>query len=119
LAKDYYGDEKFTQFLINGNPEIRDPRRLRVGAVVRLPAAPADQAKPDSAAAVESATPGASGTGTARTYRVRPGDSFYRVARDVLGDASRWEELFELNKELVRGDPKRLQVGQEIVLPRS
>ena len=117
LAKDYYGDEKYTQFLIDSNPEVPDPRRLRIGAVIKLPAPPPDLTR--SASAPPGATSAPTGTSAARTYQVRPGDSFYGVARDVLGDAARWQELFELNKELVKGDPKRLRPGQVLVLPQS
>ncbi|UCE58343.1 MAG: LysM peptidoglycan-binding domain-containing protein [Phycisphaerales bacterium] len=52
-----------------------------------------------------------------RTYTVKPGDSFYAIARTVLGDASRWKHLFALNRDLVGGDPKKLQVGQVLALP--
>ena len=117
LAKDYYGDEKYTQFLIDSNPEVPDPRRLRIGTLIKLPAAPPDLAR--SASAPPGAKSALTGTRASRTYQVRPGDSFYGVARDVLGDAARWQELFELNKELVKGDPKRLRPGQVLVLPQS
>jgi nucleoid-associated protein YgaU len=48
---------------------------------------------------------------------VRAGDSFYSIARDVLGDASRWRELLELNSALVDGEPTNLRVGQVVQLP--
>ncbi len=52
-----------------------------------------------------------------RTYQVKTGDSFYGIARDVLGDANRWNELLALNREKVDSNPNRLRVGQVLVLP--
>ncbi len=52
-----------------------------------------------------------------RTYTVKPGDTFYGISRNVLGNASRWKELLELNSELVAGEPRNLRPGQELVLP--
>jgi nucleoid-associated protein YgaU len=116
LAATYYGSGKYTQFLIDSNPQIEDPNRLRVGMTVKIPG------KPDEPVAAAGPTPrtrpGTERTAGSRTYRVQPGDSFYKIAEDQLGDASRWEELFELNRAAVHGDPKRLQVGQVLVLPR-
>jgi nucleoid-associated protein YgaU len=97
-------------WLRQANPQIENPRSLKVGSVIKIPARPSPRST--TARPRPSETPRAS-----RTYRVKAGDSFYRIARDVLGDASRWKELFELNKDLVKGDPKRLQVDQVIVLP--
>lgn len=110
LAERYYGSAKFVPFLITSNPQIADPNHLRIGEIIKIPPQPADGAN-------QSPTLGKGG-GPMRTYHVKPGDSFYQIARDVLGDASRWRELFELNKELVDGDPTRLRVGQTVTLPK-
>ena len=110
LAQNYYGHERFVRFLIESNPQISDPSRLSVGQVVNIPPAPAEDGP-----AAQRASRGPSAT--ARTYTVKAGDSFYEIARQVLGDASRWEELYALNKEAVHGNPKSLQVGQVLTLP--
>lgn len=43
-----------------------------------------------------------------RSYVVRPGDSFQRIAKRELGDANRWKEIQALNGGI---DPRRLMVG--------
>ena len=67
------------------------------------------------------ATPTSAGPTAAKlggkTYQVRTGDSFYRIARTVLGDSKRWKELYELNRKVVRDDPKTLRPGQVLTLP--
>jgi len=123
LAMQYYGHEKHTQFLEAQNPHVSDPNRIAVGALIQVPPLPVavsgGVAQGPAAKAAQPTASGPSGAAAGRTYRVKSGDSFYGVARDVLGDATRWQELFELNKDVVGGDPKRLQVGQVIKLPQA
>lgn len=114
LAHGYYGSTTFTRFLIDSNPQIADPNRLRIGTIVKIPPRPAGNAMQTPASA---GSPVAKASDGPPTYVVKPGDSFYVIARDVLGDAMRWKELFELNREAVKGDPTRLQAGQVLVLP--
>jgi hypothetical protein len=121
LAKNYYGSEKYTQYLLDHNRHIKSPTSLRVGDSLKIPPLPSGRTfatirtnKSSRPAATKNA---ATRNRTARTYTVRPGDSFYAIAQNELGNASRWEELFKLNASLVNGDPKKLQVGQAIALP--
>ena len=121
LALQYYGHERHTQFLVRSNPEITDPRRLAIGSTIMIPPLPTAHTEAESSVAKASSPAPAPASGghvaPGRTYEVKPGDSFYRIARVELGDASKWEDLFSLNKELVQGDPKQLQVGQVLRLP--
>lgn len=48
---------------------------------------------------------------TGRTYTVRPGDTLSTIARRTLGDARRWKELYELNKQAIGANPHGLRVG--------
>jgi nucleoid-associated protein YgaU len=117
LAEIYYGDAKHAQFLLDSNPQIGDATRLEVGAEIKIPPLSATaQASSTDARVVKTASP-AQRSSNRRTYTVKAGDTFYGIARDVLGDASRWKELLAMNEALVKGDPTRLQVAQVIVLP--
>jgi nucleoid-associated protein YgaU len=51
-----------------------------------------------------------------KTYVVQPGDSLSKIAKELLGDAARWPEIFELNKDQIK-DPNLIQVGQELRIP--
>lgn len=54
----------------------------------------------------------------ASTYTVREGDTFYSIARRVMGDERRWNDLLQKNRTLVKGDPRRLRPGMVLNLPR-
>jgi nucleoid-associated protein YgaU len=51
-----------------------------------------------------------------RWYQVRANDRYVTIARDELGDSSRWRELFELNKDKFP-NPDKIRVGVRIKLP--
>jgi nucleoid-associated protein YgaU len=52
----------------------------------------------------------------ARTYVVKPGDSLSKIAKAVYGDADRWTEILDANKDKVK-DPNKIEVGQELRIP--
>ena len=49
-----------------------------------------------------------------RTYKVQAGDTFASIAKEYYGEERAWFDIAQANPSV---DPKRLQVGQEIVLP--
>ena len=51
-----------------------------------------------------------------RTYMVKSGDSLSKIAKELLGDASRWPEIYEANKDKIK-DPNLIRVGQELTIP--
>lgn len=53
---------------------------------------------------------------SARTYEVVKGDCLWSIARVQLGSGARWQEIYELNKDLIR-DPNMIYVGQQLKLP--
>jgi nucleoid-associated protein YgaU len=50
-----------------------------------------------------------------RTLTVQRGDSLWRLAQQLLGRGSRWQELLAANPGIV--NPKRLEAGTQIVVP--
>ena len=130
LAKNYYGNERYARFLKESNPQLGASENLSPGSVVRIPATPKDVApdpttsssnggKLSSPATPSAGAPAVGGTRGGKTYQVRTGDSFYSIARSTLGDSKRWKELYELNRTVVRDDPKSLRPGQVLTLPEK
>lgn len=54
---------------------------------------------------------------THRTYVVKTGDTLFDVAREELGAAIRWTELYELNHERLAGGIDSLEPGTQLLLP--
>ncbi len=53
-----------------------------------------------------------------QVYVVKPGDNLSKIAKAVYGDASRWQEIFEANKDTLK-DPNLIRVGQELRIPEA
>ncbi|GIF14243.1 LysM peptidoglycan-binding domain-containing protein [Actinoplanes teichomyceticus] len=51
-----------------------------------------------------------------RTYTVRRGDTLTGIARSQLGNASRWPEIYLLNRSVIR-NPNQIFAGQVLALP--
>ena len=119
LADVYYGSQRYMQFLIDANPQIQRPDQLKIGVEIRIPPKPEDQpvVTADAQTPQRPAATPAKPVGSGRTYTVRDGDSFWGIAQRELGDGNRWQELFELNKDVVKGVPRNLKPGQVLTLP--
>lgn len=53
-----------------------------------------------------------------RIYVVQPGDTLSSIARNVLGDATRWPELYMLNRDVLEA-PDAVRPGIELKLPSA
>jgi nucleoid-associated protein YgaU len=51
-----------------------------------------------------------------RIHVVQEGDSLSQIAKAVYGDASRWREIYQANKDKIK-DPKIIRPGQELRIP--
>jgi len=49
-----------------------------------------------------------------RTYTIKNGDHYWKIAKEVYGDPMRMKDIEAANPGV---DPKRLQIGDEILLP--
>jgi nucleoid-associated protein YgaU len=71
-----------------------------------------------AAAAGAGAGAGAQATGGAagRTYTVQAGDTLSGIAKEHLGDASKYTKIFEANRDVL-SDPDRIKPGQVLKIP--
>ena len=54
-----------------------------------------------------------------RTYTVRSGDSLSKIAKALMGDAKKWRQLYEANKDVVGSNPDLIKPGQVLKIPKS
>lgn len=53
------------------------------------------------------------------TYEVQAGDYLWKIAKEQLGDANRWPEIYELNKDAIGDNPNLIAPGVQLQLPAS
>jgi nucleoid-associated protein YgaU len=49
-------------------------------------------------------------------YVVKSGDTLSKIAKEVYGDANRWREIFEANKDQIE-NPNLIRPGWELSIP--
>lgn len=56
---------------------------------------------------------------TLKTYTVVSGDSLWKIAQKLLGDGSRWREIYTYNnnKSIIGGNPNLIRPGQILSIP--
>lgn len=52
-----------------------------------------------------------------KKHVVQKGESLSLIAKHYTGDAKKWKELYEANKQTVGNNPDLIQPGMELVLP--
>jgi len=125
----YYSTSAQVEHILRANPNIKNPKTLKIGDILIIPApAPVVQVKTADKTRSNPARPlvgeqrvgdsGHSATPTGRRYRVRRGDTLYRIARKMLGNPSRWKEIYDRNRAVIGKDPLRLKPGMLLMLPR-
>lgn len=132
IAAKHYGSRsrRFVDAIVDANRSvISNPDVVRAGVELMLPnlqgrtassrQAPGHQQVDDNRN-VSVASPGRSTTPNeqrpTRWYQIKKNDRYVSIARSQLGDASRWRELFELNRDKFP-DPQRIREGVRIRLP--
>lgn len=53
-----------------------------------------------------------------RIYVVKSGDSLSKIAKEVYGEAGRWKEIYEANKDTIK-NPDAIRPGQELRIPEA
>jgi nucleoid-associated protein YgaU len=53
----------------------------------------------------------------AGNYTVQNGDNLWDIAKDKLGDGSRWGEIYEANKGVIGENPRLIFAGEQLQMP--
>lgn len=54
---------------------------------------------------------------SAVSYVVKKGDCLWSIAGDMLGDSTKWDAIYEKNKDVIGEDPGYIMPGTELKLP--
>jgi nucleoid-associated protein YgaU len=127
ISAKVYGTGAYFRALAEHNrAKAARPDRLQPGLVISTPpAAQLEQTYPDlcpkpnhrEAARVRTGPISTAGLSGGRTYTVQEGDTLVIIARNELGKASRWGEIYELNREALGKDFNYLTPGMQLALP--
>lgn len=73
----------------------------------------------DIVADIQATGGGASAAGGAtQTYTVKAGDTLSKIAKQCLGDANAYMDIFNANKDQLK-DPDKIQPGQVLKIPQA
>lgn len=129
ISTAYYDSTRHVDQLMKANPAL-DPRRLKIGDVITIPAPEPAVALPTNSR--EAARPidvpsrsaeapprptAATTTRAGRVYIVRKDDTLFSIARRMLGDGAKWKTILDMNRDQLKNDPHRLKIGMELALP--
>jgi nucleoid-associated protein YgaU len=128
ISQKVYGSGAYFKALAEQNRgKVAARDKLRVGETISTPTiAQLEQAFPElcpKPAHRESARSRASlastrgGYAGQRSYEVQEGDTLFDIARNELGKASRWAEIYELNRDALGKDFDYLTPGMQLILP--
>jgi len=122
ISMRYYDTSRKVKEILAANPEIKSATALKIGQKIKIPALGNTPATTETiekvVAKMEEADTTRKAKKTAqRTYTVKKGDTFYSIAEDVYGSASRWQDIFKANKRVVKNKPKNLKPGMVLLMP--
>ena len=113
ICQQTYGTAALTAALAAHNG-ISDPDRVWAGRRLSLPVTAVLTGGADTAATRgEVVTPA-----QWEAYRIKEGDSLSTIAREFMGSAGRWRQLYELNRHAI-SDPDRIRAGTVLRVPSS
>lgn len=125
ISQKLYGTDHYFKALQEHN-KARYPRAelIKAGDVLQTPSVEVLMQKyPNLCPKLQHLPPVGSSTGLAsqrgggRVYMVEEGDTLFDIARFELGKATRWVEIYELNKHVIGEDFNHLRPGMQLMLP--
>lgn len=107
--------------------ELHNPNDLRIGMTLKIPVPPSTLPQnpiqlpvppslPEPSAPAQPAAP-AEAPDNYTQYTVKRGESLSSIALDTLGDAERYMEIYQANRDLLK-DPDTLRLGMTLKIPQ-
>ena len=97
----------------NGKPDFSNVSGDVTSSEAAAPAKPDFSNVQGGVASTEAAAPGSE-----LTYTVAKGDTLSHIARHFYGKASRWQAIFDANRDQL-DDPDRIRPGQVLKIPAA
>jgi nucleoid-associated protein YgaU len=113
IAREHYGEDRHWTAIRDANPDV-DPLGLQPGQTIVLP--PREQVLRSAARPAAGEERAAPRMDVQSTYVVTRGDTLISIAREVLQDASRYREIFELNQDKLES-PDLVIEGMKLRMP--
>ena len=110
IARAQLGDGQKWRAIVEMNPGL-DPKALKVGQKLKMPAGGTATAKESSAPAT-----GAANSAT-NTYTVQKGDTLVAIARKFYGGDADWKRILDANSSVLKGDAAALRPGMKLTIP--
>ncbi len=93
--------------LRNENLNLRKEVEARAGSL---------RTSPEKSQASDASSKKTAAKKAGRTYVVQSGDTLFSISRKFYKSSKRWKEILEANRKNIR-DPKKLTVGEKLVIP--
>lgn len=116
IAERWFGDGTKHHLIAAANPGV-ESSKLKIGQTLKLPPKDAAGAAPPTGGPATGGG-GAPPDGGSSTYKVQPGDTLVSIARRLLGDDSKWKQLYEANRRAIGDNPDILKAGVVLTIPR-
>lgn len=113
VAERRYGNADHWVAIAQANP-LKDPRRIRPGDVIRLPADPLNVQGLATDGSPEPVAPRAEPQ--TLTYTVRSGDTLGGISESFYGTARHADLIYEANRDLLR-DVDDIRAGEQLKIP--
>jgi nucleoid-associated protein YgaU len=124
LRMDGAAEEREGKLYFHGVVKSEDEKNQIWNAIKTVPEWQTDivgdiKVQPQAAAAMGAgaAAAGAGVGGGSATYTVKAGDTLSGIAKNLLGDASKYSKIFEANRDVL-SDPDKIKPGQVLKIPR-
>jgi nucleoid-associated protein YgaU len=111
IARAQMGDGQKWQLIAAANPGL-DPKALKIGQKITIPASTATAMKEKAAAPA-----GSSSAAAPNTYTVQKGDTLIELSRKFYGNDAEWKRILEANATTLKGDAKAIAPGMKLVIP--
>lgn len=118
IAARLLGDPARYVEIFDANRHVLDsPSLLRVGQVLTLPGGAESPVASGTPAMATAGAPPDQGNSRRRDMMfVQSGDTLSQIAKRYTGDAGRWQEIWDVNRDRIP-NPNRLSMGESLDLP--